>query len=122
MHRRRYGDTENNCEPDPGYPYDFFQDTYYWITASYDPFSDRSLQATDSEDSNPTPVTSDAKMLVLGNTLILLVPREEFEAERIGYRLTAYRHPGDWGTGGDWDGDVQPPVADGLTWIDIGPE
>jgi hypothetical protein len=118
----RDGDTENNYEPYPSYPYDFFQDTDYWIVASYDPLSGWSLQATDAEDSAPTPVASDAKMLILGNTLILLVPREEFEAERIGYRLTAYRHPGDWGTGGDWDGDVQPPVADGLTWIDIGPE
>jgi hypothetical protein len=59
-------------------------------------------------------------MLIIGNTLILLVPRNEFMADYIGYRMSAYRHPGDWGVGGDWDGDVQPPVADGLKWVDIG--
>ena len=116
----RDGDTENNYEPHPSYPYDFFQDTDYWIVASYSPGGGWTLVATDATDSAPVTVDSDARMIVNGTTLILLVPREEFLAEHIGYRMTAYRHPGDWGTGGDWDGDVQPPVADGLKWVDIG--
>ena len=56
----------------------------------------------------------------MGNTLMLFVPRSEFLADTIGYRMTAYRHPGDWGlTSGDWDGDVLPPVADGLNWVNL---
>ena len=30
------------------------------------------------------------------------------------YRVTAFSHPGDWGFGGEWSGDVEPPVAEGL--------
>jgi hypothetical protein len=117
----RDGDTENNYEPHPSYPYDFFQDTDYWIVASYDPTAGWTVAATDARNSAPTTVDSDAEIILVGNTLILMVPRDEFLADNIGYRMSAYKHPGDWGWGsGDWDGDVQPPVADGLKWIDIG--
>ena len=116
----RDGDTENNFEPHPTYPYDFFQDTDYWIVASYNPEVGWTLQASDATVSPPVTVSSDARMIVTGNALILLVPRSEFMADYIGYRMSAYRHPGDLGVGGDWDGDVQPPVADGLKWVDIG--
>jgi hypothetical protein len=117
----RDADTENNYEPHPSFPYDFFQDTDYWIVATYDPAAGWSMEVTDATDSMPTPVSSDARMIIVGNTLIVLVPRSEFQADYIGYRMSAYRHPGGWGmTSGDWDGDFQPPVADGLRWVDVG--
>ena len=116
----RDGNTANNYQPSPSYPYDFYQDTDYWIEAKYDPINGWGMQVTDAANNSFTAVESNARMIIMGNTLILFVPQSEFLANTIGYRMTAYRHPGDWGSpSGDWDGDVLPPVADGLNWVDI---
>ena len=116
----RDGITTNNYQPSPSFPYDFYQDTDYWIEAMYDPINGWGMQVTDVANNSHTLVESNARMIIMGNTLILFVPRSEFLADTIGYRMTAYRHPGDWGlTSGDWDGDVLPPVADGLNWVNL---
>ena len=118
----RDGNTANNYQPIADYPNDFFKDTDYWIELFYAPGWGWGMAATDAANNSFTPVTSDAKIIMLNNTLILVIPRSEFLAENIGYRMTTFRHTGDWGMSDDnWDGDVQPPVADGLNWLYIGP-
>jgi hypothetical protein len=96
---------------------DFFKDADFWITANYTPSSGWSIERK-TGDLQPT--ASNSKIIITENTIILIVRRDEFFANRIGFRCTAFRHPGDGGIGGDWDGDVQPPVADGLYWMYIG--
>ncbi|MFC1502513.1 T9SS type A sorting domain-containing protein [bacterium] len=115
------GDTTNNYQPAPEFAYDFYQDTDYWIEVIYDPAFGWFMFVNDVSNGELYPADSDAKMIIVGNTLITFVPKDEFLADVIGYRMTAYRHTGDWGmTSGDWDGDVQPPVAEGLRWLYIG--
>ena len=47
---------------------------------------------------------------------MLAVPASELEAEFPPFRITDFRHTGDWGMSDpyDWDGCVYPTVADGL--------
>ena len=118
----RDGNQNNNYQPHPSYPLDFFQDTDFWVVANYDPINGWALTISDATNSIITTAVSEAKMLILGNTIFVFIPRSEFYSQNVGYRMTSYKHPGDWGVGGDWSGDVQPSVADGLTPIDVGPE
>ena len=47
--------------------------------------------------------------------MILVVPASEFTGEFPMFRVTNFRHIGDWGMpSGNWDGCVYPAVADGL--------
>ena len=118
----RDGNAGNNYQPSANFPNDFYKDTDYWIELSYVPGSGWGLSATDASNNSFIPYASDAKIVVVNNTLFLVIPRSEFFAENIGYRMTTFRHTGDWGMSDDnWDGDVQPPVADGLNWLNIGP-
>ena len=116
----RDGNTANNYQASAAYPNDFFQDTDFWIVASYDPTYGWGMDVMDAANNSVTDIESNARMIIMGNTLILFVPRSEFSANTIGYRMSAYKHQGDWGiNSGIWDGDVQPPIADGLHWIDL---
>jgi len=117
----RDGNPNNNYQPHPSYPLDFFQDTDFWVVANYDPVNGWGLTISDATDGVITTAVSEAKMLILGNTIFVFIPRSEFYSQNVGYRITCYKHPGDWGVGGDWSGDVQPSVADGLTIVDVGP-
>lgn len=116
----RDGNTNNNYQPHPDYPNDFFKDTDFWVVATYDPVNGWNLSVSDATNGVITTATSEAKMIILGNTIIVFIPRSEFFSQNIGYRLTSFCHPGDWGFGGVWSGDLQPSVADGPEWIDIG--
>ena len=116
----RDGNTNNNYQPHSDYPNDFFKDTDYWVVLDYDPVNGWDLTVSDAKNGVITEVPSEAKMIIMGNTIMVFIPRSEFSSQNIGYRMTSFRHPGDWGFDGDWDGDVQPSVADGLNWIDIG--
>ena len=117
----RDGITTNNYQPSSQFENDFFKDTDYWIDIQYSPSTGWVMWVTDVANGAFEQVASEAQLIVINNTMFLVIPRSEFLAQNIGYRMTAYRHTGDWGlSGGVWDGDVQPPVADGLIWLDIG--
>ncbi|MEE9189643.1 MAG: thrombospondin type 3 repeat-containing protein, partial [Candidatus Neomarinimicrobiota bacterium] len=117
----RDGNTGNNYQPSASYPNDFYKDTDYWVELYYDPFWGWDMSVTDASNNSFTPVASEEMIIFVNNTLFLVIPRSVFLAQNIGYRMTAFRHTGDWGMNTDnWDGDVQPPVAEGLNWIDIG--
>ena len=116
----RDGDTTNNYQPPPEAPFDFFQDTDYWIDIGYQPGFDWFMQIIDTSDGQVESINSDVRAIITGNTIIVFVPYDELPSDIVGYRMTAYRHPGDFGVGGDWDGDVQPPVDEGLRWLYIG--
>ncbi len=48
--------------------------------------------------------------------MVLAVPASEFAVARPEYRITAYRHTGDWGLpdGSEFNLDVIPPVDEPL--------
>jgi hypothetical protein len=56
-------------------------------------------------------------MLMTGNLVMLVVPASEFQVDLPTYRLTSFKHMGDWGWYDPWSADVQPTVAEGLSPI-----
>ncbi len=110
------GEATNNYQPAPAYPYDFFKDTDRWYVAGYDPSTGWSLQVTDASGPAPQVVESAARMVIAGDTIALVVPASEFPVPKPDFRVTAFRHEGDWGMNPPyvWSGDVEPPVASGL--------
>ena len=118
----RDGNTDNNFQPNPDFANDFFKDTDFWIVAYYNSIDGWMLSITDATNGNVTATGSYAKMIITGNTIIVFIPRDEFYAQNIGYRVTAFRHDGGYAADVNAGADTQPSVADGLNWIDIGPE
>ena len=51
---------------------------------------------------------------MVDNVWVLVIPVSEFSTDMPPYRLTAFRHDGNFGFNGNWDGDVQPPVDQPL--------
>lgn len=110
------GDTTNNYQPSASYPNDFFKDTDRWYEANYDPASGWSLKVSDATGGTPKQVTSNARIIIRDDTITLVVPTSEFKVQKPKFRVTAFRHTGDYGMNPpyDWDGSVWPAVADGL--------
>lgn len=109
------GSPINNYQADPAYPNDWYQDTDTWYEATYNPSNGWSGSARVVSDSMPLTLSdSAARFVIVDNAVFLLVPADELGSSEPDYRITAFRHPGDWGFGGDWSGDVEPPVIDGL--------
>lgn len=110
------GDTTNNYEASVEYPNDFFQDTDRWYVATYDPTTGWAMEVTDATNGTLTTVPSAARIVIQGNAIVLAVPAAEFALVRPKYRLTAFRHTGDYGLNPphDWDGSLWPPVDQGL--------
>jgi hypothetical protein len=109
------GDPSNNYEADASYPDDFFAGTDRWYEAAYTPSAGWSLKATDA--TTFAPVQTSARIALVNDTVTLLVPASEMTAESPRYRVTAFEHKGDYGIAEphDWKGDVEPPVAEGLS-------
>ncbi len=57
-----------------------------------------------------------ARIIIFENTMVLVVPASEFAVAKPDYRITAFRHTGDYGMSPphDFDGSIWPSVADGL--------
>ena len=113
------GNPANNYVPSAQYANDFFSDTDLWYVAAYTPVGGWTLDVTEARGGDFVGQESDARLIVIDNGLILVVPASEFEAADPALRWTAFRHTGDYGMGPtkDWNGDVQPAVAQGLfTW------
>jgi len=111
------GVTTNNYQPGAQYPNDFFKDTDRWYAATYTPSAGWELKVTDASGGGTVNVTgSSARMIIKDNTIMLVVPRSEFTAAKPKFRITAFRHTGDYGITPphNWDGSVWPAVADGL--------
>lgn len=111
------GDSTNNYQAPPEYPYDFFDGTDRWYVASYDPTNGWTMAVSTAIDGVVTAAPSSARIIIRGQTIALVVPTSEFAVSEPQYRVTAFRHTGNWGLVPpyDWNGDVEPMVADGLS-------
>jgi hypothetical protein len=108
------GDPANNYIPSPQYPGDFFTGTDLWYVASYAPGAGWSLQVTGP---NFMEQPSAARVIIGEWGLSLVVPAAEIgDLEAARYRVTAFRHLGDWGINPPhyWNGDTYPRVEEGL--------
>ena len=109
------GDTSNNYVPDPAFPNDFFQDTDRWYVARWDG-STWKLDVSTAIDSTIKPASSTARVIISGNTAILIATMDEFDAACPRWRVTTFAHTGDYGLNppNDWGGALEPPVDKGL--------
>lgn len=110
------GQAANNFQASPSFPNDFFQDTDRWYVASYSP-SGWVLSVREIVSGAPMTVTNSAARIVIDdNVVLLLVPATELAVAKPSYRVTTFRHTGDYGISPphDWDGDVEPPVDQPL--------
>lgn len=112
-------DESNNYVPSPPFTNDFFRGTDRWYEAVYDELGFWTLTATDARDGNLVSVQSDARLIMKGNTLTLVVPASEFSADPPSYRVTSFCHTGDFGQNPPnvWGGDVEPPVDQPLRQV-----
>lgn len=110
------GSAANNYQPSAQYANDFFKGTDRWYAAEYSPATGWKLNVSDASGGGPVSVASNARLIISGNTLLLLLPRSEVGVAAPSFRLTAFRHKGDYGINPphDWDGSVWPAVADAL--------
>jgi len=115
------GDPGNNYPGAPPYSNDFFDDTDLWYSVEYAPSGGWQLRVIDATGGNLTEIPSAARATIMGNTIMLAVPLDEFAVDDPYYRVTAFAHKGDWGMGDDhyWSGDVEPTVADGLDQVTV---
>jgi hypothetical protein len=113
-------DESNNYVPSPPFTNDFFRDTDWWCEARYDASSGWTLAATDARDGNFLNVQTNARLIIDGNTMTLVVPASELSADLPTYRVTAFSHSGDFGQNPphDWEGDVEAPVDQPLREIE----
>lgn len=72
------------------------------------------MNVTDALNGQTLPVASNARILISENVIGLVVPRAELGPDP-SYRVTSFRHAGDFGLqGGEWNADVVPPVHEPL--------
>jgi hypothetical protein len=108
------GDASNNYQAPPEYPNDFFDGTDRWYTADYDPSTGWSVTVRTAIDGQITTAASQARVVMTGRSIALIVPKSEFSgAEPMG-RFSAFCHTGDWGAASPWDGSLWPAVESGL--------
>ncbi len=110
------GAAAGNYAPSAPYTNDFFGGTDRWFEADRNASGTWSIKATDASISGFPAASTQARILVQDDTFALLAPKSEFVATRPAFRLTAFRHTGDYGLNPpyDWDGSVYPSVAGGL--------
>lgn len=112
------GNTANNFEADPAFPNDFFQGTDLWYFLSYDPTNGWTLNTVDaSGPGNPTSFFSDASAIILGNTIVWVIPYDEFPGASIanaGYRITAFGNNGPFSALDQYQVDYEPGLDEPL--------
>ena len=112
----------NDYEPSPAYPNDFFQETDTWYMVNVGGTDAPTLSRTVVQDDNSlTSTTTQARVVIRDDTMVAVIPADEFSCAEPSFRVTAFRHTGDWGMGADhdWSGDTEPPVDQGLAvWPD----
>jgi hypothetical protein len=108
------GNANNNYVPAAQYPNDFFQGTDKWYQALYTPGVGWELQVSDVRQGG-SQVASDARFVLSGRSLALLVPRGELDGDSPAFRVTAFRHEGDHGlSGGPWSASYAPRLMEPL--------
>src|SRR5690606_18817381 len=105
-------DPSNNYQASSQYPNDFFDNTDRWYVASYTPQQGWRIEVSNASGGTITPISSDARIVIDGAMMMLLVPADELASPCPPYRMTAFTHRGDYGLNPpyDWSGDVEPPV------------
>lgn len=96
-----------------------FQGADRWYLVSYAPGAGWVLDVTvvtDPATNSTTTVSSGAFALVEDNVVSLFVPGDEFAAANPRFRLTSFRHSGDFGQNPpfDWSGDFWPNLDEPL--------
>jgi hypothetical protein len=107
----------NNYVPSASYPNDFFAGTDRWYDLSYAPATGWQLTCKQVGAGNAiTTQASGARAILRGDTVLLLVPQNEFAVTNPPFRATSFAHHGDYGLNApyDWSGDPTPTVAEGL--------
>ncbi len=104
----------NNFPAPPGFENDFFQDTDLWFVVGVD--QGPSLSITDARSGALSPAPINARVIIRGNAIALVVPAPAFEVEDPPFRVTAFRHTGDFGLEApfNYDGSLHPAVEEGL--------
>lgn len=110
-------DPSDNYVPPDELQFDYFGGTDRWYAGSYTPADGWSLQAFGLIDGAPSPIESEARMILQEDTAVLVVPASEFETATPGARFSYFRHTGDLGANGDWGGLVYPPLGEPLAGL-----
>ena len=112
------GDLANNVPSQPPYSFSFTDGTDLSYVAWYDPGYAASPWFLSVIDWTSGVLTdrswSSARIIFSGNSAVLVAPSTAFAAVSPDVRFFSWYHPGDWGYGGVWSADVEPPVAVGL--------
>jgi hypothetical protein len=112
----------NNYVPPPQFANDFFKGTDQWYQAQYNPRSAGfSFGATRVVNNGFQTLSTNGRLILNGATWFLIVPASEFSVQNPTVRFTAFRHTGNFGLTGDWDGDVQRPIDQPLWSLPIQP-
>jgi len=110
----------NNYVPSPAFPDDFFANTDRWYELNYSPANGWALTCKVIGPGNAiTTVSSAARAIVRGDSIVMVVPRSEFAVSNPPFRVSTFAHTGDFGQNPPftWSGDPTPTVAEGLqTW------
>ncbi|MFN3240506.1 MAG: hypothetical protein ACE37K_03225 [Planctomycetota bacterium] len=110
----------NNYVPSASFPDDFFADTDRWYELNYTPTNGWTLTCkVVGAGNNIQTVSSAARAVIRGDTVVMVVPRSEFAVSNPPFRVTTFAHTGDFGQNPPftWSGDPTPTVAEGLqTW------
>jgi hypothetical protein len=111
------GVAENNYQASASFPNDFFDGTDRWYVVSYGASSGWTMQVSQVTSGAPAVVPSAARIVLVDELMVLIVPASEFSIAEPPYRSTAFWHTGDFGRNPPhtWSGDVEPPVAEGLS-------
>lgn len=111
------GITTNNYQPAPPYVNDFFTSSDRWYTADFSPSLGWSLGVKTALNGTVMNVTnSNARLIMSGSSMTLIVPASEFTSMAPSFRSSAFSHLGDYGLNApyNYDGSLFPAVADGL--------
>ncbi|MBL9039760.1 MAG: hypothetical protein JNG84_14685 [Archangium sp.] len=114
------GASVNNYTPIAAYPKDFFKGSDRWYELLYRPSMGWSIKVSDLRSGTAQTVTSPARAIIRGNSLMLVVPALEMTSLTPSYRATAFRHTGDFGLSApfNWSANVYPAVDVGLAPFD----
>lgn len=112
------GEGANNRPSQPPYAYTFTDGTDLSYVAYYDPGYTASPWFLSIIDWTTGVMIdrswSNARIIFRGNAVVLVVPSSGFAVASPSTRFFTWCHPGDWGYGGVWSADVEPPLALGL--------
>ncbi|MFN0252739.1 MAG: hypothetical protein ACKV2T_38045 [Kofleriaceae bacterium] len=107
------GQPANNYQASAQFPKDFFAGTDKWYEALYTAQAGWTLSVRDTRIGSAQQ-PSNARFVIMGREIALFVPRSELGASP-GFRVTAFRHEGDFGLmGGPWSGSYFPALGEPL--------